>query len=56
MVLKRPHVMKKPPVSAQRTYTPGSQTRQRIVDATASLIYAKGVEGTTLDDVPQRLA
>ncbi len=44
--------MKKPPVSAQKTYTPrGAPTRQRIVDATASLIYAKGVEGTTLDDV-----
>jgi len=44
--------MKKPPVSAQKTYTSrGAPTRQRIVDATASLIYAKGVKGTTLDDV-----
>jgi TetR/AcrR family transcriptional regulator, transcriptional repressor for nem operon len=46
------YFMKKPPVSAQKTYTSrGASTRQRIVDATASLIYAKGVEGTTLDDV-----
>jgi TetR/AcrR family transcriptional repressor of nem operon len=29
----------------------GAATRQRIVDATASLTYAKGVEGTSLDDV-----
>jgi AcrR family transcriptional regulator len=44
--------MKKPPASAQKTYTSrGASTRQRIVDATVSLIYAKGVESTTLDDV-----
>ena len=44
--------MKKPPASAQKTYTSrGASTRQRIVDATASLTYAKGVEGTSLDDV-----
>jgi len=44
--------MRKPPASAQKTYTSrGASTRQRIVDATASLIYSKGVEGTTLDDV-----
>lgn len=44
--------MKKPPANAQKTHTSrGASTRQRIVDATASLIYAKGVEGTTLDDV-----
>jgi len=44
--------MKKQPASAQKTYTSrGASTRQRIVDATVSLIYAKGVEGTSLDDV-----
>lgn len=45
-------LMKKPPVRAQKTYTSrGASTRQRIVDATVRLIYAKGVEGTSLDDV-----
>jgi len=44
--------MKKPPASAHKTYTSrGASTRQRIVDTTASLVYAKGVEGTSLDDV-----
>jgi AcrR family transcriptional regulator len=44
--------MKKLPASAQKTYTSrGASTRQRIVDATVSLVYAKGVEGTSLDDV-----
>jgi TetR/AcrR family transcriptional regulator, transcriptional repressor for nem operon len=44
--------MKRSPASARKTYTArGASTRQRIVDATASLIYAKGVEGTSLDDV-----
>jgi TetR/AcrR family transcriptional repressor of nem operon len=44
--------MKKLPASAQKKYTSrGASTRQRIVDATASLTYAKGVEGTSLDDV-----
>jgi AcrR family transcriptional regulator len=44
--------MKKQAVRAQKTPTSrGASTRRRIVDATASLIYAKGVEGTTLDDV-----
>jgi TetR/AcrR family transcriptional repressor of nem operon len=44
--------MKKLPASAQKTYTSrGASTRQRIVDATVSLIYAKGAEGTNLDDV-----
>jgi TetR/AcrR family transcriptional repressor of nem operon len=44
--------MKKLPVNAQKTYTSrGASTRQRIVDATVSLVYAKGVESTTLDDV-----
>jgi AcrR family transcriptional regulator len=44
--------MRKPPASAQKTYTSrGASTRQRIVDATVSLIYAKGVESTSLDDV-----
>ena len=44
--------MKKPPASVQKTYTSrGAATRQRIVDATASLIYSKGVESTSLDDV-----
>jgi TetR/AcrR family transcriptional regulator, transcriptional repressor for nem operon len=44
--------MKKLPASAQKKYTSrGASTRQRIVDATVSLIYAKGVESTTLDDV-----
>jgi TetR/AcrR family transcriptional regulator, transcriptional repressor for nem operon len=44
--------MKKPPASAQKTYTSrGASTRQRIVAATVSLVYAKGVEGTSLDDV-----
>ena len=44
--------MKKPSVSKKKTYTArGAPTRQRIVEATVSLIYAKGVEGTTLDDV-----
>jgi AcrR family transcriptional regulator len=44
--------MKKLPASAQKTYTPrGASTRQRIVDATVSLMYAMGVEGTSLDDV-----
>jgi TetR/AcrR family transcriptional repressor of nem operon len=49
---KRAGFMKKLPASAKKTYTPrGASTRQRIVDATASLSYLKGVEGTTLDDV-----
>jgi TetR/AcrR family transcriptional regulator, transcriptional repressor for nem operon len=44
--------MKKLPASAQKSYTSrGASTRQRIVDATVSLIYAKGVEGASLDDV-----
>jgi len=44
--------MKKQAASAQKTYTPrGASTRQRIVDAMASLTYAKGAEGTSLDDV-----
>jgi TetR/AcrR family transcriptional repressor of nem operon len=44
--------MKKQAVSAQKTRTSrGASTQQRIVDATVSLIYAKGVESTTLDDV-----
>ena len=44
--------MKKPPASAQKTYTyRGAATRQRIVEATVSLTYAKGVESTSLDDV-----
>jgi AcrR family transcriptional regulator len=45
-------MMKKLPAGAQKTYTSrGASTRQRIVDATVSLMYAKGVEGTSLDDV-----
>ena len=44
--------MKKPPSRAQKKYTSrGASTRQRIVDATVNLTYAKGVEGTSLDDV-----
>jgi TetR/AcrR family transcriptional regulator, transcriptional repressor for nem operon len=44
--------MKKLPASAQKTYTSrGASTRQRIVDAMVILTYAKGVEGTSLDDV-----
>jgi AcrR family transcriptional regulator len=44
--------MKNLPASAEKTYTSrGASTRQRIVDATASLTYAKGVDGTSLDDV-----
>lgn len=44
--------MKKLPATAQKTYTPrGAATRQRILDAAAGLTYAKGVEGTSLDDV-----
>jgi TetR/AcrR family transcriptional regulator, transcriptional repressor for nem operon len=44
--------MKKQAVSAQKTRTSrGASTQRRIVDATVSLIYAKGVESTTLDDV-----
>lgn len=44
--------MKKPAASAQQTYTSrGTATRRRIVDATADLIYSKGVESTSLDDV-----
>src|SRR5581483_393004 len=44
--------MKKRLTSDQKTYTSrGASTRQRIVDTTASLMYAKGVEGTSLDDV-----
>ncbi len=44
--------MKKVPAKAQKTYTSrGASTRLRIVDATVSLMYAKGVEGTSLDDV-----
>lgn len=44
--------MKKVPANAQKTYTSrGASTRLRIVDATVSLMYAKGVEGTSLDDV-----
>ena len=43
---------KKPVATAQKEHTSrGASTRQRIVDATASLTYAKGVEGTSLDDV-----
>ena len=46
------HLMKKQAVSAQKTRTSrGASTQQRIVDAMVSLIYAKGVESTTLDDV-----
>ena len=44
--------MKQPPASALKAYTSrGAATRQRIVDATVTLIYAKGVDGTSLDDV-----
>lgn len=44
--------MRESPASAQKTYTSrGATTRRRIVDATVSLIYAKGVESTSLDDV-----
>ena len=44
--------MKKVPAKAQKTYTSrGASTRLRIVDATVGLMYAKGVEGTSLDDV-----
>jgi len=44
--------MKEPPASVRTTHTSrGAATRQRIVDATARLIYSKGVEGTSLDDV-----
>jgi TetR/AcrR family transcriptional regulator, transcriptional repressor for nem operon len=44
--------MKKPVAKAQKKHTSrGASTRQRIVDATASLTFVKGVEGTTLDDV-----
>jgi len=44
--------MKKSPAGGKKPFTPrGAPTRQRIVEATVSLIYAKGVEGTTLDDV-----
>lgn len=44
--------MKKPSATAQKTYTSrGAMTRQRIVDATTNLTYAKGVESTSLDDV-----
>jgi len=44
--------MKKLPARAQKTYTSrGASTRQRIVGATVRLIYIKGVEGTSLDDV-----
>jgi TetR/AcrR family transcriptional repressor of nem operon len=44
--------MKKLPASAQKAYTSrGASTRQRIVAATVRLIYANGVEGTSLDDV-----
>ncbi len=44
--------MRKPPARAQRTYTSrGALTRQRIVDSTIRLVYAKGVESTSLDDV-----
>ncbi len=44
--------MNKPPPIAKKTYTSrGAATRQRIIDATARLTYAKGVEGTSLDDV-----
>jgi TetR/AcrR family transcriptional repressor of nem operon len=51
MVLKS-RSMKKPPAKAQKPRTSrGASTRQRIVDVTVSLIYAKGVESATLDDV-----
>ena len=44
--------MRKPPTSAPKPYTSrGSATRQRIVDETVRLIYAQGVETTSLDDV-----
>ena len=44
--------MKKLPARAQKTYTSrGASTRQRIVGATVRLIYIKGVEGTSLDEV-----
>lgn len=44
--------MKKPPANAKKTYTSrGASTRQRIVDATVNLVYAQGVESTSLDDV-----
>jgi AcrR family transcriptional regulator len=45
-------MMKKPPASAQKILTSrGAATRQRIVDVAVNLTYAKGVEGTSLDDV-----
>jgi AcrR family transcriptional regulator len=43
---------KKLPASAQKILTSrGAATRQRIVDAAVKLTYAKGVEGTSLDQV-----
>jgi AcrR family transcriptional regulator len=51
-MMVKSRMMKKLPAGAQKTYTSrGASTRQRIVDATVSLMYAKGVEGTSLDDV-----
>jgi TetR/AcrR family transcriptional repressor of nem operon len=44
--------MKKLPPSAKKTHTSrGAATRQRIVDAAVNITYAKGVEGTSLDEV-----
>lgn len=44
--------MGKPPASAQKVFTSrGASTRRRILDATVELIYARGVEATSLDDV-----
>jgi len=44
--------MRKSSSRAQKKHTSrGASTRQRIVDATLSLTYAQGVEGTSLDDV-----
>ncbi len=44
--------MKKLPDSVQKTHTArGASSRQRILDVTASLIYATGAESTSLDDV-----
>jgi len=37
--------------SARRLTSKGEATRQRIVDAAADLIYTRGVEGTSIDDV-----
>jgi len=50
-IVLKSSLMKRSPINARKTTSRGALTRQRIIDTTASFIYSKGVEGTSLDDV-----